>query len=330
MIFVGDIETDVVEHCNLKCSQCSHSSPYFKSTDSIYSVEQFDLDINLLSKHMHSIVFRFVGGEPLLNNELEKWIDIAKFYKISDKISLFTNGLLLDKVDLNILDKVDDLRISVYNLDKEKFNKILSNIKLVNEHRTQKKLPISIGNHIRTFLKFNLTTKNEDVQLVNQIFNKCYHKNNSYSVFNGRIYRCFAARKKYKFLDYHKNIVVGDYSNMKSSEIDSFNLSNINDTELVEFINNKKPLESCKWCLGCSGPRINNHQLIANELEELTPEEVDFEQGEKYVAYCLHSWYINEFSDRNDEIKCDEFYFNPDEEEFKKFHSSKIDFNNVL
>jgi hypothetical protein len=41
-----DLETDLWEQCNLKCSHCTHNSPFFNSIDEYYKIDQFKEDIN--------------------------------------------------------------------------------------------------------------------------------------------------------------------------------------------------------------------------------------------------------------------------------------------
>jgi len=318
VISVGDIEVDVVEHCNLRCAQCSHLSPHFKKSDSIYSLNEFNDDVAILSKFMKCKVFRFVGGEPLLNKEIASWARVVKEHCIAQKLSIFTNGLLLDTIDYNTLELFDDIRISVYNHDKETFNKILHHVEKLKQSLKHNNI---VENHIKTFLKFNLIEKNTDDKLVQKIFDNCYHKKDSYSVYKGRLYRCFAARKKAKFLEKFKKIIKGDFSALLIKNNDSIALnSNLTERKLFNFLFSTKPLESCKWCLGCSGKRFENHQLnSSNTISEFaTLKDLDMQGGKSYVSNCLSSWH----RDKKHELLDDEFYSDAFSQDFNKYHSS--------
>lgn len=161
-------------------------------------------------------------------------------------------------------------------------------------------------NHIKTFLKFNLIEKNKDSELVEKIFNNCYHSKNSYSLYKGRLYRCFATRKKAKLLEKFKDRVVGDYKDMLDPSTDSIAISeNTTPLSLFNFLFNSNPLEGCKWCLGCSGKRFSTKQIDNIDDEFATLDDLDFHQGKSYVSNCLLSWH----KDRVEEI-CDDDFFN--------------------
>lgn len=317
MINVGDVEVDVVEHCNLKCAQCSHLSPHFKKSDSTYSLEEFKDDIAILSKFLTCKVFRFVGGEPLLNKEISNWAKVVKDQHIAQKLSIFTNGLLLDTVDHQTLELFDDIRISIYNHDKEKFNQILQHVEKLKQSLKKNNI---VENHIKTFLKFNLIEKNTNKELVQEIFDNCYHKKDSYSVYKGRLYRCFAARKKIKFLEKFKKIIKGDFSELLIKNNDSIALDDmLTERKLFNFLFSTKPLESCKWCLGCSGKRFENHQLNKSNIisEFATLKDLDIEGGKSYVSNCLYSWH----RDKKHELINDKFYKDTFNQDFNKYHS---------
>jgi len=319
MVEVSDLEVDAVEHCNLKCAHCSHLSPYFKINKD-YTLSKFKNDINILSKILKTDIFRFVGGEPFLNLELDKMVKHVRESNIAKKISIFTNGLVLDKISLSTLMLFDDIRISVYNLEKDKFNKILDNVEIIKEKLKDTKTLV-VENHIKTFLKFNLIEKNEDKNLVKKIFDNCYHKKDSYSIYMGRLYRCFATRKKHIFLNKFKSIVKGNFSKMLESSTDSIKIDNsLSEQKLNAFLFSNVPLEGCKWCLGCSGKRIKNGQLgIDYENDFATLSDINFEEGKSYVSNCLKSWH----REREEILIKDKFFDKKYDKDFNTFHSLK-------
>jgi len=316
MIYVGDLEADLHEKCNLKCVQCSHSSPHSNSDDKNYSIEAFNKDLNILSKHLHSRVFRIVGGEPLLNKNLVKFIENIKNVKISDKVSMFTNGLLISKTDPRVFELLDEIRISVYDLEPQKMIAIKNNIDYLKQF---KNLNVEY-NCLKTFLVFNIVEKNKNQELVKKIFDNCYHKKDSYSIFNGKFYRCFAARKKYNFLSKHKELVKDDFEYLRDNKQDYLNIDkNVTEESLKQFIFNDNPLSACAWCLGCSGKKIKNYQINQSEPEYIgTLEDINFNEGSSYVSNCLLSWHRKKV----EELNKDEFYNYDSLKSYKKSHST--------
>jgi len=315
MIILGDIEVDAAEHCNLKCAQCSHLSPHFKKVNSNYTTEEFKRDIDNLKRLVSCTVFRFVGGEPLLNNDLEEWVKYVKQSNISQKTSIFTNGLLIGEKTLSTLSHFDDIRVSMYNLDKEKFNTIKYNTWWLQKRLKSHSI---VSNHLKTFLKFNLIEKNNSEELVDKVFKSCYHSKNSYSLYKSRLYRCFATRKKGKFLQKFDSKVKGDYSKMLDPNTDSIKIDeNTSSITLFNFLFSDKPLEGCKWCLGCSGKRFSTKQIESESDEFALLSDLDFYQGKSYVSNCLLSWH----KDRVEEVCNDEFFNKSYLPDFDLYHS---------
>jgi len=318
MVFVDDIEVDAVEHCNLKCTQCSHLSPHFTAKDSTYEYDQFCTDINHLAKNVRCNVFRFVGGEPLLNKNLREWAIAVRETHIANKLSIFTNGLLINDSTLSALEQFDDIRISVYNLNDDKFKKIINNVLWLKLQLPHKSI---VANHIKTFLKFNLIEKNTNQELVEKIYKNCYHNKNSYTLFKNRLYRCFATRKKGKFLEKYKSMISDDYKEMLSPATDSIIITDsTTELQLNTFFNNQQPLEGCKWCLGCSGKRFENQQISDCSNEFATIKDIDFEAGNSYVSNCLLSWHMN----RLEEVVDDRFFSKEFLNDFEKYHSKEL------
>ena len=315
MIVLGDVEVDAAEHCNLRCAQCSHLSPHFNRNSSNYTTQEFKNDVDNLKKLVSCTVFRFVGGEPLLNNDLEEWVKHVKMSNISKKTSIFTNGLLIGEKTLSTLSQFDDIRVSVYNLPAEKVDSIKYNVKWLQDKLKNHSI---VSNHLKTFLKFNLIEKNNNEELVNTVFKNCYHSKNSYSLYKGRLYRCFATRKKGKFLQKVNNKVVGDYSKMLDSSTDSIKIDeNTSSTSLFNFLFSKKPLEGCKWCLGCSGKRFATKQIESEDDEFAFLSDLDFRQGKSYVSNCLLSWHKK----RVEEICDDDFFDKKYLPDYDTYHS---------
>lgn len=70
------IETHITDICNMKCNGCTHFSNICNKTKTNF--EKFKNDIDTLSKTFDVTVVRLMGGEPLLENELSKYIDYTR------------------------------------------------------------------------------------------------------------------------------------------------------------------------------------------------------------------------------------------------------------
>lgn len=116
--------------CNLSC--------YFCSLGAIkQNTKEYDLLPNKyyeILKHpliKKSLLINFLGGEPLLNDDIGELISITKQHK--KFASIITNGLLLkDKWNEIIKANIDDIQVSVYNNTVNYFGDTL---KLINKEK---------------------------------------------------------------------------------------------------------------------------------------------------------------------------------------------------
>lgn len=151
--------------CNIRCKYCFNSlSKDAKDAKGFESkIMDFELFLDIVEqmkqfpKRIKSI--SFVGmGEPLCNPNLPKMIKLIKEADIVDKISFFTNGILLDEeMALALLDAgLDELRISLQGMTSEKykeicglsidFDNLVDKIGFFYKHRKQCALHVKVAN----------------------------------------------------------------------------------------------------------------------------------------------------------------------------------------
>ena len=96
---VHKLEYNVAYHCNLRCDHCDHLSPFFSPKDDEFnasiSLETFEKQLAILSRHIHGEEFLILGGEPLLHKNCVDFLRLVKQSGIADKTVLVTNGFLL-------------------------------------------------------------------------------------------------------------------------------------------------------------------------------------------------------------------------------------------
>lgn len=111
-IQVESMEVSVVDHCNLRCRNCSHFSP--DADESFYPIDEFERDVFALSEHYHVERIRFLGGEPLLHPDIRRFAEIAKNAGIADETVLVTNALILKSQPAETFRYFDRIHISAY------------------------------------------------------------------------------------------------------------------------------------------------------------------------------------------------------------------------
>lgn len=100
--------------CNLACDECIMG--HLMKNDSKYhmSLEEIKLLIKYSEEANYEFKFIISGGEPLLWNNLEKGLNLLKSSKITKEIVVFSNAMFHDKLNSNIMDSIDVIRVSHY------------------------------------------------------------------------------------------------------------------------------------------------------------------------------------------------------------------------
>lgn len=96
-------EYHVADHCNLNCKGCGHMCPVVKEP-SFGDYEQYVKDLKRLKELVWGVHrIRLMGGEPLLNRELYRFVQVSRDIFPDANISVVTNGLLIPKSEPELL-----------------------------------------------------------------------------------------------------------------------------------------------------------------------------------------------------------------------------------
>ena len=91
---IRTLETNVVDYCNLNCKGCSHFSNLFKKGDMV-TYERYCKDLGQIAAKANVFCFNLLGGETLLNERINEYIEFARKVLPYSEIWIITNGLLL-------------------------------------------------------------------------------------------------------------------------------------------------------------------------------------------------------------------------------------------
>lgn len=236
--FLNYLEINLVDQCNLNCKGCAHFSNI--CNNHMVSIEQFENDLKKITDIFNLYSFRLLGGEPLLHPNLKEIIEISRKYLNDSMLTIVTNGLLIDKLNDDILKAISEnnviISISLYKPTYKKLsiiNEILKkyNIKyLLNDDIFRKTEPI---NKFHTRLS---TTKQYEN---NQPYERCSGRFCRF-LNDGKIAKCYYPllihylNEKYNF---NFQINEGDYIYLK--DID-------NGWDAIDEMN--KPIPFCGYC----------------------------------------------------------------------------------
>ena len=144
------VEFHITDHCNLKCKGCGHFSN-IEEEKIFANYESLVNDLKRLKKLFWGIEkIRLMGGEPLLNPELPKFVAVSREIFPDSDIRVVTNGLLIPKINDSLVQSMKQTNtgfdISQYPATEKKVNTILSTLK-------QKQIEYIISPSIQEFSK---------------------------------------------------------------------------------------------------------------------------------------------------------------------------------
>jgi organic radical activating enzyme len=249
-IWRPSVEVNVTEHCNLSCYGCNHASPVL--TEEFLSVDAFIADFEALTEVFHSDELRFVGGEPLLHPQLPRILSEAKRIGVADRMVLYTNGVLLHRMERGVWELLDEIRVSAYpgvtrRLSEEDC--------AASAKRYGVRLEIT---HIGHFRQTLLNQRIENDQLVASIYRDCKEKGewSCHILRHGKFYKCPIAavtgeRLRMLGVEFHEH--PGDAVHVTGNP-------NLRE-DLRSYLADERPLAACAYCLGTSGPSVPHRQM---------------------------------------------------------------------
>lgn len=193
-----------------------------------------------------------LGGEPLLHPDLSAFLESARASGLAREIAVWTNGLLLTRVDERLFDLIDILFVTIYPgvalpLQPDQIVAL-----------GQRNGFVARIHHKKSFHVALLNQRIGDDRVVQQIYDTCAkaHLWSCHSFADGRYFKCGVAdnlRGRLSRID----IPPPDQSGDSVPLHDNPHLRD----NLREYIDSKRPLEACAWCLGTAGKQFPHHQL---------------------------------------------------------------------
>lgn len=245
------LEYSVSYHCNLKCAGCSHLSPF--SNRLFPSLESFSKDLNQLAKIMHTRVLRLLGGEPMLNPEINEFIKTARASGIADKIMVTTNGTLIHKMNDEFWKDIDFVLVTLYAgvSVRESFDLLRRKARFFKTH-----LWFQFVSKFRTTIVTRPHPKDWITQI---IFKTCRdaHLFHCHMVHEGKMYKCAVPPFLCNYI--HRMGLIG-----YDPTVDSFDIYD-GDADpyerLKKYLLSTNPMEACRYCLGYLGREMPHHQM---------------------------------------------------------------------
>lgn len=184
------ISIAIVRHCNLGCKGCDHFSPV--AEERYMPLETYEHDLRRLSELLTDNIefISLLGGEPLLNPDIIKFMSIGRSCFASTDINICTNGLLLRSMSNDFWQACRDYNISIMateypiNLDYKKLKEFV-----LSQGVEFKYTGSSEGGRSLWHFPLDLQGKQNPMES----FVNCRNANTCHTLENGRIYTCSIA-----------------------------------------------------------------------------------------------------------------------------------------
>jgi GTP 3',8-cyclase len=247
-LLTRSLELNVTTHCNLKCYGCGRGSPAFE--EEFAQIDQLRQDVKALARVLHTQEFKLAGGEPLQHPEVVPIARMVAESGIADRITLITNGVLLDQTPDILWDTIDHMWVSVYpgverGMDEDAI------LARGEAHGVTIRYKVT-----DSFDRRMLNARNTDPNLVGTIFRTCYQTRGCHSLFNGRYFKCASGPLIPRWLD-----KVGcDKPDFRSDGVSVRDNPDLK-AALTAYLSSETPLEACHYCLGGMGMTEPHRQL---------------------------------------------------------------------
>lgn len=232
------LEFHVADHCNLNCKYCTHYSPLV-SQPVFTEYEKFEADLQQLRKYIADIgVIRILGGEPLLNPELGRYIELARKLYPAAVVTVVTNGLLIDRMEPEL---IETMRKNLAFFHISYYPPLQSRVQEIQRFLYEQKIPYTITPMITEFNKTQtLTPQGEE-----DFFYSCFQASCT-CLHQGRIAPCYAPfTTKYFNRAFGKELPVDEGIDLYDETLHTAMLK----AQLL------LPMERCRYCVaGASCP----------------------------------------------------------------------------
>ena len=230
------LEYHLVDSCNLRCAGCSHYSSLldkltYTPLDKI--IKEMSI-LKLKTNHGTSLKWlRLLGGEPLLHPELAECIKIIRGYFTETRITLVTNGLLLDKMPDRFYEECKDSKVEI-----QVTNYGIIDIDAIFDYIKAKNISIEVYRTCKSWYYRNIRLTDGDIDC----FKNCYHKSMCPNYRNGKIFLC----PQMAYIDIFNNCFNKNISINRDEYIDISDIRNFDD--LVTALTTLHPTFCSKYC----------------------------------------------------------------------------------
>ena len=182
--YLSYLEFHIADHCILNCKACEHYSGLVKKPH-FPNFKQFSADMRRLHEYIDDIgVIRILGGEPLLNPEINEYIKLSRALYPSTNIFVVTNGILLPQMPDEFF---ATLRSEQAGIHVSSYPPLRNKLEDLHNFLLSKQVNFNIGRMNEEFTCKQILTKHNQPR---EMFLNCYQAH-CHNLYEGKIAACF-------------------------------------------------------------------------------------------------------------------------------------------
>lgn len=228
------VEFHVTDKCNLNCRYCSMFSGLVKDNN-LPDIKQYVRDLKRIQSVFRSLKrVKLLGGEPLLNPELQQFIEMTRDIFHFAKIQLITNGLLITAMNQELIQSIVKNNVEIVISYYMPLNPKIDDIhQFLNAHHIQHRVTPIITQFYKIYDLSGMQNADEN-------FAACGCKEGCTTLRDGKLMSCFVPSIIHIAADaFHFSAEYHDYIDLYREDLSR---------ELIREAMKKK-LETCKYCL---------------------------------------------------------------------------------
>ncbi len=232
------LEIHLADHCNLNCRSCDHYSPLSKK--SFPNFNKMEQDLKHLSKILNGKIdnILLLGGEPLLNSDIEKYIVMIRNLFKKSSLKIVTNGTLLLKQKDEFYNCCRDndilIEITKYPINFD-YSKAVEFLKSKNVKHS------FVGTtEIKNKTTHKLSLDESGKQDPKYSFDNCFHSTKCYQYYNGKLFMCPCCAYIHNVNNYfNKKFELCEKDYLEVSKIKNFQ-------QILDYLSS--PIPFCRYC----------------------------------------------------------------------------------
>ena len=232
------MEIHVAEHCNLNCKNCSMFCGLVETCD-FPCYQEFEEGIKQLKNFFpHIKKFRIIGGEPLLNPELDKYICLIRnVYPYTD-IRLISNGILVTKMSDQLIQTIIDNDVTFIVTQ---YISLKHSIDEINRFLSKTGIRYIVTEAVLEFQKIYNALGDSDID---ENFYRCHWKGSCATMYGTKIATCYVPFVIHYFSDKF-NLAIEETGKIDLME------EGLTAQEIIKRMHT--PFDMCRYC----APKVN-------------------------------------------------------------------------